>query len=258
MKKYIILLSLFTISALFITGCKKEEKIVDELEIIKNRGYFVFGFKHDSPPFAYYNKEKQLVGIDIELAKKIAQEIFESDSQNHIKFAIVTPQNRIAKLNSKEVDILVATLSVNNKRKMVMDFSLPYFITSQKVLIRKTSEIKNLKYFNKNGSLTVVMGTTGEKILNSLVPNAKIIGANTYLEEINYLANSKVDGVIGDDAILSTFLTDDYKFLKHGYTKEFYSVAVRKNDNSLKLLEYINKAITTFLDEKNINLLTKM
>jgi len=258
MKKYIILLLLFTFSVIFLTGCKKEEKLTDELEIIKNRGYLVVGVKNDSPPFGYYNEEKQLVGVDIELVKRIAKEIFDSDSSEHVKFVVVTPQNRISKLNSKEVDILAATISVNQKRKLVMEFSLPYYVTSQKVLIKNTSEIKNLRYFNKNGRLAVVMGTTGEKILSTLVPNASVIGAKSYSEAINYLANSQVEGVIGDDAILAAFLTDDYKFLKHGYTREFYAVAVRKNDNTTKLLEVINAAITAYLDEKNINILRKV
>ena len=92
----------------------------------------------------------------------------------------------------------------------------------------------------------------------TLVPNASVIGAKSYSEAINYLANSQVEGVIGDDAILAAFLTDDYKFLKHGYTREFYAVAVRKNDNTTKLLEVINAAITAYLDEKNINILRKV
>ena len=121
-------------------GCSKKEKELNDLQVVKERGYLIAGVKNDSPPFGFY-KDNKLSGIDIDIARAIAKNIFKNDEYGAVEFIPVNAQNRISKLNAKEVDILVATMSVNNKRKLIMNFSTPYFVTSQKIMIRKTSKI---------------------------------------------------------------------------------------------------------------------
>lgn len=256
MKKYIVFTFVLMLSFLF-CSCVKKEKELNDLEVIKKRGYIIVGVKTDSPPFGYYDKNKKLVGIDIDIAKNIASEIFHETSDAYIKFVPVTPQNRISKLNTKEVDVLVATMSVNEKRKLVMNFSMPYFITSQKIMVKKTSQIPNLYYFNKNGRIALIMGTTGEHVVSVIAPNANIVGAKTYAEAFNYLKNSKVDAVLGDDCILAGFINKNYKIINRPYSKEFYAVAVRKSDKSKELLHTVNTAIAEVLDDKKLNYITK-
>lgn len=257
MKKYIVLTFLLIVACILLTGCTKKDNKISDLDIIKQRGYLKVGVKIDTPPFGYYNKENKLVGIDIEIAKYIANTIFKNDNLTHIEYVPVNPQNRITKLNSSEVDILVATMSVNNKRKLIMDFSSPYFVASQKIMLKKTSKINHLQYFNKNGRLAVVLGTTGEKTSRLIAPNAHIIGAKTYNEAFNYLRNSQVDAILGDDCILEGFNDGNYKIVNRAYSSEFYAVAVRKTQKSKELLNLVNAALASFLDDNNINLVKK-
>ena len=255
MKKYISLIIIFLI-AFMTAGCSflKNKKEMSDMDVIKKRGYLIVGVKSDSPPFGYY-KDGKLVGIDIEIARNIANYIFKNDSPANIKFVRVNAQNRIQKLNSKEVDILVATMSINEKRKIVMSFSVPYFVASQKIMVRKTSKISHLQYFNKNGRLAVVMGTTGEKISRLIAPNARLIGARTYNEAYNLLLNSQVDAILGDDCILAGYNDGRFKIVNRAYSREYYAVAIRKDEHSKDLLNCINAAITVLLDEKKLNLI---
>ena len=255
MKKHIFL-TFVIISTLFLFGCSKKEKQLNDLEIIKNRGHIIVGVKTDSPPFGFY-KDKKLVGIDIEIAQAIAQDIFEEDYRGHIEYKAVNAQNRISKLNSKEVDILVATMSVNDKRKLILDFSMPYFTTAQKIMVRNTSKISSLQYFNKAGRLAIIMGTTGEKVARFVCPNANLVAVKTYTEAINLLNNMQVDAVLGDDSILAGFKTKNHKIINHSYSQEFYAVAVRKSQNSDELLNLINGSIASLLDDKKLSLITK-
>ena len=238
-------------------GCSKKKEDLDDLQIIKKRGYLIVGVKNDSPPFGFYNEKGELVGFDIDIAYAIAERIFDEKSPANVKFVVVSPQNRISKLNSKEVDILVATMSINEKRKLVLDFSMPYFVVSQKLLIRNTSKIPNLHYFNKEGRLAVIMGTTGERIARKVAPNANLIGAKGYDEAYKLLINQKVDAILGDDCILTRFVNDKTKLVSHAYSKEFYAVAIRKTEKSKVLLNSVNSAIAMILDEKKLNLITK-
>lgn len=256
MKKCIILTLLISFSFLLF-GCTKKKEVLTDLDTIKKRGYLIVGVKTDSPPFGFYNKEKKLTGIDIQIAKEIANEIFKNNSATNIKFVQVDPQNRISKLNSKEVDILVATMSINDKRKLILNFSAPYFVANQKILVRNTSKISHLQYFNKNGKLAVVMGTTGEKIAHLIAPNANLIGTKTYTEAYNLLINQKVDAILGDDCILTGFDNSKLKLVNKTYSREFYAVAVRKSENSKELLNVINATIAMILDNKKLNFITK-
>ncbi len=243
----------------FLFGCsqKQKEKEPTDLDIIKNRGYLIVGVKTDSKPFGFYDNKGRLVGLDIDIAREIATNIFRDNSPANIKFVSVEPRNRIAKLNSQEVDILVATMSINNKRKLILNFSAPYFVANQKLMIRKTSKISHLQYFNKNGRLAVVMGTTGEKIVRKVAPNANLIGVKTYTEARDLLLEKKVDAILGDDCILAGLLTKDLKIINRAYSREFYAVAIRKSEKSKELLNVVNSAIAVILDERKINNITK-
>ena len=256
MKKYIVLTFVFVIS-FFLFGCSKKHEELNDLQIVKNRGYIIVGVKTDSPPFGFYDKKNRLVGFDIDIAYALAERIFGENSPANVQFVPVSAQNRISKLNSGEVDVLVATMSVNNKRKLILEFSTPYFVANQKILIRKTSKITHLQYFNKEGRLAVVMGTTGEKIARLVAPNANLIGAKSYLEAYNLLVNKQVDAVLGDDCILGGYVNNDLKIVNHSYSREFYAVAIRKSGKSKELLNSVNSAIVAILDDKKLNLITK-
>lgn len=253
MKKYIAFT--FLLFLLFLCcGCSKQKHGLNDLEVIKERGYIIAGVKEDSPPFGFYKKQ-MLTGIDIELARAIAEQIFKDP--NCIKFVSVNAQNRFSKLNSGEVDILVAIVSVNEKRKLIIDFSAPYFIAAQKLMVKKDSKISHLQYFNTNGTLAVVLGTTGDKILRLAAPNARIVGTKTYTEAIKLLAESKVDGVLGDDCVLEGFNDGRFKVINRAYSREYYAVALRKSEKSKELLAEVNAAIVSFLDDKKMNILKK-
>jgi len=256
MKKYTFLIILILSLSFIFCGCTDKETNKDDLTLIKERGHIIVGVKTDSVPFGFY-KNTQLVGVDIEIAKYIADQIF-PDNPDNIKYISVNSQNRISKLNSKEVDILVATMSINEKRKMVISFSMPYFATTQKIMVLKDSKIKSLNYFNTNGKIAVVMGTTGEKVLHKLAPNASVVGARTYYEAKKLLQTKQVDAILGDDVILAGLNKEKkFKIRNRAYSREFYAVALRRSTKSKDLLNIVNASIAELLDTKHINLIKK-
>jgi len=259
MKKYIAFTFLLFLT-FFLCGCSDKKHDLSDLEKIKKRGYLIVGVKGDSPPFGYYDKNGYLAGIDIELAKQIANNIFRDEPLNkkNIELVEVTAQNRFLKLNNKEVDMLVAIISVNEKRKLIIDFSAPYFTASQKIMVNKESKISHLQYFNTNGTIAFIPGTTGDKILRLAAPNARVVPTKTYTEAINLLEGHRVDAVLGDDCVLEGFnKTGKFKLINRAYSKEYYAVAVRKSDDSTDLLNEINATISSFLDSKSMNVLKK-
>ena len=131
LKKILIIFVL--ISMVILTGCgkKRDEAPRDLLDTIKARGKIIVGVKTDTKPFGFLDKDGRNIGYDIDIAKKICYLIFGNETQ--IEFVPVTPSNRIMKLSSGAVDILVATMSVTSQRLQLIDFSSTYHIAGQAI-----------------------------------------------------------------------------------------------------------------------------
>src|SRR6516225_535621 len=91
-------------------------------------------------PFAFENKDKQIVGFDIDIINAIAK-------QQGFKIKLVnTPWSGIfAALNNGDVDLVISGVTINDKRKQSYDFSPPYFIAHQLIAVPKSSTVTSLK-----------------------------------------------------------------------------------------------------------------
>ena len=103
-------------------------------------------------PFAFENKDKQIVGFDIDIVNAIAK-------QQNMKLRIVnTPFTSIfASLNNGDVDFVISGVTINEKRKQSFDFSAPYFDARQLIAVPKDSTVKSLQDL-KDKKVSVVSG----------------------------------------------------------------------------------------------------
>ncbi|MBO7671954.1 transporter substrate-binding domain-containing protein [bacterium] len=241
------------------TGCGKkqtEPEIISDLDVIRDRNELIVGVREDTKPFGYRDKDGNLQGIDIELAKEIAQYIL--DDKNKVKFVTVNAGNRIEKLNSKEVDILVATMTITSQRLRVVDFSQAYYVAGQALMVRAKSDITSLNQAVLYGPMIVVFGTTAEKALRDTYPAAKIIGAKTYQEAYEMLKSGKGDGIVADDTILMGFTGDkSVKLLPKRYSAEPYGVAMRQDASSDDLKIAIDELIGNMATDGKLKKLYK-
>ena len=85
----------------------------------------------DFAPFEYYNGNK-IAGIDIEIAQLIANEMGKTLVVEHMDFdAVVTAVQTIDKY-----DIGMAALTISEDRKQMVNFTKPYFDTTQVVVVK--------------------------------------------------------------------------------------------------------------------------
>lgn len=240
MKK--IFLVLLFISLLFCGCSKKEQTYKDDLTKITERGNLIVGVRDDTAPFGFRDKNGNLIGLDIDIAKTIAKNIL--GDENKINLVPVTASNRIGKLNSGEVDILVATMSITDNRLQILDFSNPYYIAGQAILTKSSSKATRLKDF-KGKKLIIVFGSTSEENLRTNVPDIEVLGFKTYNEAYNALKAGKADGIVSDDTILMGYTLNDksVKLLPKRYSQEPYAVAFRKEKESQRLIEKVDYII---------------
>lgn len=248
-KKIILVLICF---CFIFSGCGKKSAENDDFANVIKRDKLIVGVRDDAAPFGYKDEKGNFVGYDIDLAKIIAKDIL--GNENKIEFVPVTASNRIMKLSAGEVDFLIATMSITNQRQQILDFSVPYYIAGQAILVNSYSKATSLKDF-EGKKLIIVFGSTSERNLRTNVPGVNIIGYKNYNDAYRALKQNKADGIVADDTILLSFALKDksVKLLPKRYSKEPYAVVFRKEKESERLLIRVNHIIGRLESKGRLN-----
>lgn len=105
----------------------------DQLEDVKSRGMLSVGVKNDYRPFGYIDAAGDTIGFEIDLAKYIAEKIIGPGAE--VELVPVVASNRIELLNAGRIDLIIATLGVNEDRKKVIDFTEEFYSMAGLVLM---------------------------------------------------------------------------------------------------------------------------
>jgi len=254
MKKLGIILTLAFLALVvihFLLAPKTDEFVVGDLyEEILSRGKIKVGINPDSKPFGFLSENGKYSGYDVDLARYIAQYIVKDPER--LEIIPVTPSNRLLKASTGEVDIVISTVTITPQREQVVSFSVPYDIAGQSVLVKTNSSITAMSDL-AGQNVGVVFGTTAEKNMKNLVPNANLLGFRSYKDAYLALKSGKINAITSDDTILSRFAIDDpsVKLLPKRYSKEPYGIAFKKGESTIKLKEHIDFAIED-LQRKNV------
>ncbi len=243
MKKLFLSLLL---TCLCLCGCKRQEE--DLLKKVQTDNKIIVGVKFDSKPFGFIDSDNQLKGFDVDVARAVAKKLL--GDENAVEFKQVTASNRIFMLSSGAVDMVVATMTINDKRRQVVDFSSPYYMAGQAIMVKKDSDIRSSKDLNGK-KVIIVLGTTSESNVRFLAPEARIQGFRTYTDAYTALKSDRGDALTSDDSILYGFLYGDksLKILKERYTKEPYGIAFRKDAASQSLKNNVDEILTTLKED---------
>ena len=251
MYKKLLLTAIF--STLLLCGCvSKQTQPADDLTNILKRNKILVGVRTDTQPFGFKNENGEFVGYDIDIARIVAQALFNDDG--NIEFVPVTASDRIRKLVTHEVDILVATLSITEQRQRILDFSVPYYLAGQAVMLPASSSIISLRELSGK-KVIIVYGSTGEQSIRTSIPDVDVIGYKTYDEAYSALKAGKADALVADDTLLYRYVLKDksVKLLPKRYSKEYYAIAFRKDDASQRLQTRVNGVLQSLQSSGRLN-----
>lgn len=235
----------------FLLAPKSNEFVEDDLlEKIKSKGILKVGINIDSKPFGYINKKGEYVGYDVDLAKYIAQYILNNPEK--IEVVPVTLSNRLLKASTGEVDIVIATITITPQREEIVSFSKPYDAAGQAILVNSNSRIFSLADLSGK-NVGVIFGTTAEKNIRNLAPNANLLGFKNYDDAYKALKAGDINAITSDDTILNQYAFNDskVKLLSKRYSHEPYGIAFKKSPSTVKLKENIDFVIED-LQRKNV------
>jgi len=215
----------------------KEESL---LEKIKKRGVLIVGTSADWPPFEYIDKSGNYAGIDIEIAKKIAEAIGVKLEIKDIKFDAL-----IAALKGGEIDMIIADMTPTAEREKEVDFSKPYYSDVFVFVVLKSSNISSLEdLYGK--TIGVQQGTIQEEWANEHLKGKCTIKSYTkvYPDMVLVLERGDVDAILISKTVAEVLMAKDPElkiaFLVKG-TEEYAAIAVPENAEDLKYV--VNKVI---------------
>jgi glutamate transport system substrate-binding protein len=201
----------------------------------QTKGKLVVGTKFDQPLFGLKNPtNNQVEGFDVEIAKIVARAIFGSDITNKVEYQETTSKVREDAIKDGKVDIVVATYTINDDRKKVVDFAGPYYVAGQDILVKKTNTTITGVESLAGKKVCTVQGSTSLTNVQQKAPQADLsITFDKYSLCVEALKDGRVDGVTTDNVILLGFINDDpanLKLVGKPFTTEPYGIGVKKDD----------------------------
>jgi ABC-type amino acid transport substrate-binding protein len=199
------------------------------LDDVKKRGRLVAGVKTDFPPFGYVDAQGKNLGFDVELGHLFAQALF--GSPDKVEFVAVTSGNRIPFLQSGKIDIIIATVTITDERRQVVEFSDPYFLSGSLVLVPAASPIKDVKELNGK-TVAIIQGSIQDQDVAQLAPQASRGKFGKVSEALLAVKGGRADAYVHDDVLLLSLVKDhpDVKVVGRALIPRPYGIAVRKGD----------------------------
>ena len=156
MKKIISLTIAILMLASLLCGCATEAP----------KGKLVLGTSADYPPFEFHmldeNGEDVIVGIDVSVAAKIAE-----DMGLELEIVDISFDNLLTAMDKGQCDIVIAAMELDAERDLVADFSEPYYTDLPPMILAKAANAAQFTSLESFAGLTVgaQTGTTKEEAM---------------------------------------------------------------------------------------------
>lgn len=245
MKKFKVLTTVMVLAFMFIlsacgtsetsgNGSGDEKK---KLRVVTDAAY---------APFEYQDKG-EVVGFDIDFIKAVAKE-----AGYEIDIAHTGWDPLFVELEKKTADIGISAITINDERKQTYDFSVPYFLSTNKIMVPEGSDIKNAEDL-KDKTVAVQNATTGQEAVEGLLgKNSSQIKKfeNNNLAILELKAGG-ADAVVADNTVIEEYAknnpNDKFVIIEdtEAFAQEFYGLMFPKGS---KLKAEFDKAVNEVLD----------
>ena len=222
------------------TTAKSEETTVAETTTAAEApagGVLTMATNAEFDPWEYHEGDK-IVGIDAEVAEEIAKKLGMELKIEDMSFDAVIPSVATGK-----ADIGMAAISVNEERKVSVDFTNTYADSALVILVQSSNEAIASSDDLAGKKVGVQLGTTGDVTATDIVGEESMERYPSYFEAVQSLKQGKIDAIVIDKAPAKVFLgqNEDIKQVGEEMSSEEYAIAVAKGNT--ELVEKLNKAI---------------
>jgi ABC-type amino acid transport substrate-binding protein len=225
------------------------------LKKVQNRGSLIVGTQIPYEPFEYQNLTTlKYEGIDMELAQKVADALNVTLVIKKMDFDPL-----FAAVQTGQIDMAISSITITALREKTVNFTVPYYMANQAILVKDTSTIANLN--DLNGTKVIAqLGTTGSDLAKkdlvdsgrgvTLTDTTDVAGAATSVQ------NGQQDAFIVDTPVAYKYANTAANHLKVAFviqTNENYGICIQKNQDDFR--NAINKVINTMKSDGSLDAL---
>ena len=214
------------------------------LEAIQSAGKLLVATSPDFPPFEYLEGDA-VVGIEVEILQMIADELGVELVIEQMDFESVLPG-----VQSGKYDVGMSGITITEKRQKNADFTQPYFLASQAIVVLSDSNITG-KADLTGKKIAVQTGTTAEEYC--MANGYEVLAFQANNDACEALLRGKVDAWVVDNEValdLSAKTEGATVVLDEAMTSEPYGFAFAKGSDTL--VEAIDKLLSQWLADGTI------
>ena len=201
-------------------------------------GTLIAGSDTSFPPFESM-KGNVAEGFDVDLGAAIAKELGLTLEFKSYKFDTLIP----TLVAGGKFDIIMSGMTINDARKLEIDFSDPYINSNQSIAVQNSSTAKTAADLTGK-KIGVQSGTTGQAWAKEHIKSAQLVPFDDALAAFSALQAGKVDAVVNDLPVSAAIVKDTtrgLKIIQEVATGEQYGIGVSKANPDL--LKAINAAL---------------
>jgi polar amino acid transport system substrate-binding protein len=206
---------------------------------VKSRKHWEIGVKCDYPPFGFINVRGQNSGYDVAVARRFASLAFGSNKK--VNFTCVTTPSRIPTLMSSRVDIIVSTLTWTQARSEQIDFSIPYYSATGRLLVPNSSSVTVPTLAGK--TIVTTRGALYAAWTRNCFKNTKLLEVDSPALAVGAVKDGRADTFMFDDAFLLNVATQDpdVKLTREKFLNVPWGIGIRKGDAAMA--RWVNAAL---------------
>ncbi len=211
---------------------------------LNEAGTITIGTKFDQPLFGLSGPGGTPEGFDVEIGKIIAAEL--GISEDNIEWVETVSANREPFIQNGTVDIVIATYTINDTRKEVIDFAGPYYSAGQDILVAAGNPegITGPEDLADQVVCTVT-GSTSERNIREY-ETADVLTTDTYSACLEPMRTGAATALTTDNVILAGLADQnagEFEVVNNPFTEEPYGIGLEKGDDAFRT--WINDLLET-------------
>ncbi|MHA3066048.1 ABC transporter substrate-binding protein/permease [Lacticaseibacillus saniviri] len=215
---------------------------------VKAKGTLVMGTSPDYAPYEFLvnrNGKNQVVGLDAQIAQKIADDIGVKLQIKQMDF-----DSLLVALETGKVDMVLSAMTPTATREKSVDFSKVYYKAGQNFIINKSDKgVYRDKDSFKGKKVGVQTGSLQADLLKQQVPEAQSLGLAKVPDLILALKSHKISGIVAEDAVALAYVQNDSSLAtikgKFNIGGDEVGSAIGFSKGATSLVKAANKSIDT-------------
>lgn len=182
--------------------------VAADLASIQRRGYLIVGVKDNLRPLGFRNTSGELVGLEIDIARRLAEVIL--GDADALELRPISNVDRLAVVIEDKVDMTIAGVTMTPSRGRVVAFSEPYYLDGIGLIScdRTITQLADLQ----QSRIAVLENSSAIANIRYQFPQAALVTVASYQSAKAVLEQNRADAFAGDITVLSGWIQEFPKF----------------------------------------------